>query len=198
MHLDARRQHLVIKGQSRLDQAGSTGSGFGVTDLRLDGTQSAPGLLCRTINLAQGIHLNGITHPGAGAMPLDQLDGIWCHLGLFVGTQQRFGLPLGTRLVDGSAATVAGSTDPLDHRIDTITVALGIRKAFKDNHPQAFTQGRTVGIIRVGFCVSGWRQGRRFAETGVHEDIVKGIDPTGDHHVRTPGGELQRSQIQRT
>ena len=41
--LDRRRQHLVVQGERRLDQSGSTGGGLRVPDLRLDRSERAPG-----------------------------------------------------------------------------------------------------------------------------------------------------------
>ena len=50
--------------------------------------------------------------------------------GIIVGPPQRLGLALGARRVNALELAVAGGANPFDHRIDAVTVALGIIQAF--------------------------------------------------------------------
>ena len=194
--LDRRRQGLMIERQRRLDHTRCAGRGLGMTDLRLDRTQGAPGLRGRAEHLAQCADLDRVTDPGAGPVPFDQLDSFRIHPGLAVGPAQGFALPGRIRFVDGGTTPVTGGADPLDHRVNPVPVPFRVGQPLDDHDAQAFAEGGSVGIPIIGPGVPRRRERGGLAKTGVHEDIVEGIDPPGHHHVAAPGGQLQGRQVE--
>ena len=115
--------------------------------------------------------------------------------GLFVGAAQRLFLAGGVRFVDRRAAAVAGGADAADDGIDAVAVALGVGQALQNDDAQPLAQGGAVAVGIEGAGVAARREGRRFAEAGVHEDVVKGIDAAGDDHVGFARRQLQGGQV---
>ncbi len=76
LHLDRRRQDLVMQGQRRLDETGRARRRLGVADLRLHRSQRAPRPVAArlAVDLRQRRHLGGVADARAGAVRLDQLD----------------------------------------------------------------------------------------------------------------------------
>ena len=162
-----------------------------MADLGFDRTDRTPGNVRFTEDRLQGRDFDGVTDLGAGAVSFDQFNGLRINAALLVGPAQGFLLTGSARLVNRRAATVTRRTDALDDRLDLV-----IRQALDDDNTEALAEGGAIGVIGKRFGVSGRRQGRCLAEAGVHEDIVEGVDATGDHHVRLAGRELHRCQVE--
>ena len=197
LHLDGRRNHLVVQRQGGLDQAGGSGGGLGVTDLRLDRSQAAPGIGRVAVHLAQGAHFDRVAYLGAGAVRLDQPDALGGDAGVSIGVAQRLFLPVGARGVDGVPLAVAGGTHAADDGVDPVAVALGVGQALQHHDAKPLAQDGAVGVDVERLGVAGRGQGRGLAETHVHEDVVEGVDAAGDHDVRLARGELHGGQVQR-
>ena len=77
VHLDRRRQHLVIQGINKFHQTHRASGALGMPDLRLHRSESAPlpvwssGLV---EHAAQPIELDGVADPRAGSVRLHQFD----------------------------------------------------------------------------------------------------------------------------
>ena len=196
LHLDGRRQGLVVERHGRLDQAGSAGRSLGVADLGLDRTDGAPGGIGDAKDFLERRYLDGVSDLGAGAVGFNQLDGLRVDTTLLVGPLQGFLLTGRTWLVDGTCAAVAGGSDPLDDRVNPVAVALGIGQALDDDDPEPLTQGGAVGVDIKWLGMSGRGERRRLAEAGVHEDVVESVDSTGHHHVGLAGGQLEGGQVE--
>src|SRR5262249_55501657 len=89
LDLDRWRQNLVVEGGGVVTPA-RAGGGLGVAELRLDGAESAPGARAAggLVDLGEGGRLGGVADAGAGAVGLDQLDGVGPKAGGAVGAAQ--------------------------------------------------------------------------------------------------------------
>ena len=193
--LDGWGDDLVVQGKGRLDETCRAGSRLGVSDLGLHRTQGAPGGPGLAVHLAQGLDLHGVPHPGAGTVGLDETDTFGGHAGPVVSIVERLFLSAGAGGVDGVPPAVAGGTDPPDHRIDPVSVPLRVGQPLDDHDPQPLTQNRPVGGGVEGFRVAGGGECRGLAEAHVHEDVVKGIDAAGDHHIGLTRGQFHPGQV---
>ena len=185
-----------MQGQGRLDQSRGAGGGLGMTDLGLDRADSARWRIRLAEYLAQGFHFDGVADFGAGAVTLDQADAGRLDGGLLIGSAQGFLLAGRTRFIDGGAAAVARCADSLDHRIDLVAVPFGVGQPFHHQNAEPFAESGAIGIGVEGAGMAGRREGRGLAETGVHENVVKGVNASGDDHVGLARGQFQRSQIE--
>src|SRR5262249_53667594 len=83
LNLKRRRQHFVMKRGRGLDEPGDTGGRFGMSNLRLNRSESAPSLwtLLRPVDLRQRVNFRGIADARARAVRFNQLDRIRRHAG---------------------------------------------------------------------------------------------------------------------
>ena len=100
------------------------------------------------------------------------------------------------RSIDGRSLTVAGSTDGKESGIDPIAISHRIIEPFQDDDSDSFSQYGPVTLAIEGSCIAGGGQGRGLGETHVHEDVVEGVDSTGDHHVASTTVQFQRCQVE--
>ncbi len=101
--LDGRRQHLVVQGHDRLEQPSCSCGSLGVADLGLHRAQSTPLPVFALLGVehqGQSAELCGVARFGAGAVCLDQFDGLGSVAGDVIGSAQGQGLPFGDRCVD--------------------------------------------------------------------------------------------------
>ena len=111
---DRRRQHLLVQGESGLENSSSAGGGLGVTDLALHGPEGDKlvGRLGRRPPLSvlegelESTQFGDVAGLGAGAVGFDQLHGVWGVAGDFVGAAQGHGLSGADRGVDALAASI--------------------------------------------------------------------------------------------
>ena len=198
--LDRRGQRAAVKRHRGFDHAGGAGCGFGVADHRLDRAECAPWFL---VSLELAVHhlqtadFDGVTDLGAGAVGFDELDGTGIDSGGLVGRTQCARLAVGARRVDRVALAVAGRADAADDRVDPVAVPFGVLESFQHDEPETLTEDRAVTVPGERLAVTGGRQRGRFAETHEHEDIVEGVETSGDDHVRAPGLKLEHRQVHR-
>src|SRR5216110_2411308 len=66
--------------------------------------------------------------------------------------------------------------------INMVTILLGIRKLFQDQHTDPFAPHIAIGLGGEGFTVSILRQHTCFARTDMHFGGHEDVDPTDDGH----------------
>ena len=147
-------------------------------------------------DLFERFELGRVADPGAGAVGLDQLDGLRRDARLSVSPAQRQGLAGGAGRVDGLALAVARGADRADHGVDAVAVALGFIEPLEHQHPQPLAQDRAVGpgVERPGLAAG--REGRRLAEAHVDENVVERVDAPGHGEVAPAGGKLEHGQVE--
>ena len=198
--LDGRGQRSAVERHRRFDDAGGAGGGLGVADHRLDRTECAPWFL---IGLELAVHhfqaadFDGITDLGAGAVGLDEFDGAGVDSRGLVGRTQCARLAVGARCVDRVALTVAGRADAANDRVDPVTIAFRVLESFQHDQAQTLAEDRAVTVLGERLAVAGRRQRRCFAETHEHEDVIEGVQTSGNHHVRASRLELEHRQVHR-
>ena len=198
--LDGGWQHPVVEGHHRLEQTGGASGALGVTDLALDRAQLAPLAV-----LASGLledhretsELGGVAGPGAGAMGFDQLDGLGTVTGLPVGPSQGLGLAFGHRGINALRTPVGRRATATDDGVDPVAIALRILQPLEGHHAEPFAEHGAVGLGIEGSTVAAHRQRRGLGEAHEHEDVVHGVDATGDHHVRLAEPQLRQCHRQR-
>ena len=192
-------QHLVMDGHHGLEEAGGAGRCLGMTDLGLDRSKGAPLSILSAALVEyrlQTFELGGVAGFGPGAVSLDQLDCSRAEAGLFVGPPQRPGLTFRYRCVDALGTPVGRGADTTDDCVDLIAVALGIGEPFESDHAESFAKQGSVCLVRERPAIAGEAHGLSLAETHEHEDVVEGIDPSGNDHVRVADLQLADSHGQ--
>ena len=176
--LDRRRQHLMVQGQCRLDQSRGAGCSLGVSDLRLDRSERAPRSIgvCRGVHGSERVELDGVADRRARAVGLDQLHRRRVDPAHRVGVAERPGLSRRAGGVNALRAAVARRADSANHRVDTVTVALGVRQTLEYHHAQTFADYGAVGVFGERPGVPRRRQRLRLAEAHEHEDVVERVD----------------------
>ncbi|ODA69238.1 hypothetical protein APS67_006607 [Streptomyces sp. AVP053U2] len=170
------RQDAVTHGHDHLDDAGDTGGGLGVADVRLDRAehQGTFGVAALAVGGEQGLRLDGVAEGGAGAVRLDGVDvgggqagGLQgalddALLGGAVGGGEAVG---GAVLVDGGAA---------DHGEHGVAVAAGVGEAFQQEHADALGPAGAVGVVGEGLAAAVAGQAALAAE--LHQGAGRGHD----------------------
>ncbi|CDO87822.1 hypothetical protein BN973_02180 [Mycobacterium triplex] len=189
-----------MKRHHRLEQAARPRRTLGVPDLRLDRAECAP-LPVRSSrfveHLAQRGELGGVAGPGAGAVRLDEPHRFRAVAGSGVGAAKGFRLTRRTGCVDALGPAVRRRADAADHRVDPVAVALGIVETLEREHRQPLAEHRAVRLVGEGPAVPAGRQRGDLREAHVHEDVVEGVDSTGDDHVRLTQVQLVQPHLQR-
>ena len=146
------RKAVVFHRQENFDQADHRSAGGGMADMRFG---TAHGTVVLPIGKAaegadQGIGLDRIAQPGAGAVGLDVADlcGDRCRS---AGIQSRSALP-GQSIGGGNAVagTVLVHARATNHAVDGITVGDSIRKPFQDDDAHPLREDRAVGEASKG------------------------------------------------
>ena len=182
--VQARRQHLVVQCQGGLQDAGSTGSGLQVADVRLRRAQRhrARGQPGAGEHLTETGHLHHVADTCARAVRFHQT----AHRGRKPGRRPRAGhrqaLTHRVRRGDALALAVARTGDAAQHRIDTITGALRVGQPLQQEQRSTLAHHEAVGT-----CVE--RAGTRCRECAdlaeLHETggAHVAVDAAGDHRV---------------
>ena len=199
LHLDGRRDDLVVESENRLDEPGRAGGRLGVADLRLDRPEGAPRSVGfrLTEDVDETVQLGPISDARACAMRLDELDGGGRAVSESVGFPQRASLAVGTRRVDRVSLAVARARYRADHRVDPIPVSLRIRQTLENHDAESLAENRAVSVRIEGSCVARRRERGCLRETHVHEDVVEGIDAPRDDHIAASLCELEHAQVNR-
>ena len=107
-----------------------------------------------------------------------------------MGPLYRPSLSLCDRRVDALGAAVRRGADPFDDRIDLVAVRLCALQGFQGHEGQTFTEHSPVRVGGEGSTVTGLGERRGLAEAHIHKDVVHGVRPAGDHHVRVAEDQL--------
>ena len=145
--LDRGRQHAMLQRQDRLDDPRRTSSGLGMSDLGLDRADGTPRPTptCRLIDVQQAGHFGRVANLRSGTVSFDQFNRVRRDTRHTIRVLQTADLPLGLRSVHGVPCAIAGSSDPLQNRVDSIAVPFGVGQAFQDDDANPLTQDRAIG-----------------------------------------------------
>ena len=200
LDLDGGGQHLVVQGHDGLEQACSACCCLGVADLGLHRAQRAPLLVLLGLRIeddGQATELRCIPGRRAGAVGLDHLDGLGAVARDLIGSGDRLGLPFGNGCINALGAAIGAGAHTGDHRVDPVSIALGIVEALEGHHADTLAKHCAVRLVREGPAVSAGAQGRGLAEAHEHEDVVQRVDAAGDHQVRVAHVQLVDRHAQR-
>ena len=189
-----------MQGQRRFDESGSARSSFGVANLRLDRTESAPRSFGFRFaeNVAECGYFHGIADLGAGSMSLHQLHRSGRNPHLFVCSLQSLLLPCRNGSVNCRTLAIAGRANGTDHGINAIPISLGIAEAFQHHDSQPFAENRTIAVFVKRPGIPTWRERGSLAEAHVHEDVVEGIHSPGHRDIHSSGCQLHSREMHRT
>ncbi len=155
------RKRLVLQGQENLEQAGRTGRGEGVADVRLDRSDRALAFLPAGLapQRLEAFGFDGITHSRAGGMALDQIDIAAAPAGLLVGH------PHGPKLTLGAGreqitVNIVGQPDPRDNRVNMISISQGIFEALEHEHARPFADHEPIGSLVQRSSLAARREAR--------------------------------------
>ena len=179
-------EHLVMQRHHDLEETCRAGGRLGVADLALDRSERTPlpvGAVGGVERELESPEFGGVARNGAGAVGLDQLDGVGSVGGLRVRVLERPRLARRDRRVHALGSAVGAGADAVDDAVDVVAVAFGIVETLQRHHADAFAEHRAVGLVGKRPDVLGLGQGRRLRKAHVHEDVVHGVDAPGDHQV---------------
>ena len=155
--LDGGRQRALMQGHDDLKEAAGAGGGLGVTDLALDRAQGAPLTIGATGLIkdgAQAAKLGGVAGLGAGAVGLDELDGLGAIASALVGAAQGLGLARRDRRIDALGAPIGGRAHAAHDGVDGVAVTLRVCQALHGDHADALAEHGAIGLIREGPAVA--------------------------------------------
>ena len=147
-------------------------------------------------DLSQRGELSSITGFGTGAVRFNEPDCFWTVAGSGVGATESFGLTGRTWGIDALGPPIRGRTKATDHGVDPVTVALGVIETLEREHCEPFAQHGAVRLVGEGSAVTTRRQRGDLGEALEHQDVVEGVDSTGDHHVRFTKIELVEPDLE--
>ena len=183
------RQHAVAHGLDDLDDAGDTGGGLGMTEVRLRRAEQqrvcvvAPG----AEDAAQGAGLDRVTENRAGAVGLDVVDGGRIDAGVRVGLTQHLDLRLGVRGGQSVGASVLVHGGAGDDAEDVVAVAAGVRQTLEDEDAGPVGADDAVGVLGEGPDAAGRAEYAQFGEGDGTEGVGEDVHATGDSDGRLPG-----------
>ena len=200
VHLDRGREHFVVEREDRLHQACGPRGRLRVPDLRFHRAELAP----RPVgtrgaeHCGEAAHFRRVPDRRPGSVRFDQFDRVGGDACILVRRLEATDLPFGARCVNRGPLSVGGASDSEELRVDRVAIPLGIREALQDDEADPFAEGRAIAIAIERAGVTARRQRGGLREAGVHEDVVEGVDPAGDHRVRPAALELHRGEVHRS
>ena len=176
-----------------------------MSDVPLEGTHQQRIVFVTTVTQGTGdrAELDGVAHPGSGAVSLQVLDLVRLDPSVLEGTAQHDRLSLLARLHVGAGGSAVVDRAAAHHRVDLITIREGLFQQLENHHGHSIGPSSAIRILAkgLGLPVGCQHAGRRVAHR-VHR-IHQQIGAAGDRQ-RTIGrlqgaaGQVQRHQGRRT
>ncbi len=189
----------VVQGEGGLDEARESRGALGVPDLRLDRAEHArPGLGARVgEHLAEHGEFGTVADDRTGAVRLDETDLGGRDSGIAVGAQERGPLSFGPGCGQAEGAAVAGGADALDHAVDAVAVAFGVREPLEDHAGHALAERDAVGGVVEGPGPAGRREGVHGGEQDEVVDAVVQVGSAAQDDVAAAGDEFLAGHVER-
>ena len=188
LEVQAGCQHLVVQAEHRLEEARGPGRALEVADVGLDRAQrDRPVRRARLAeHVGQAGQLSGIADARRRAVRLDAGGRRRVDTGAVPGALHRQPLPDGVGRRDALAATVAGTGETEQHRVDPVAVALGVRQSLEDEQRGALAHHEPVG---AGVERAGARRRQRADLAELHKPgwVHVVVDAAGDRGVEVAG-----------
>ena len=200
IHIGRRRKRLMPQRERHLDHARRTGRTLRVTDLRFHRTERTPlpaHPVGRRKHVLQRRRLAPVARRRPRAVRLDEPHARGRVAGPLVAALQRHRLAFRPRRIDALRTSVRRRTEPADHRVNRIAVALGVLEPAQRQHPAALTHHRAVRRRRKRPAVPRRRHRGRLAEAHVHENRVQRVHAARDHPVARAQLQLADPHMQR-
>ncbi|GGR19888.1 hypothetical protein GCM10010219_25850 [Streptomyces netropsis] len=195
--VQARGQGFVPQRLHQADQAHHPGRGQGVTEVALDRGQCAVLLPVGVPaeGVGEGVHLDGVAEPGAGAVRHHVLDPARVDAEPLVhGTQQR-GLRRPAGRGDPVRTAVVVDAASLDDGVDPVPVRLRLREALQHHDGDRLAHDHPVGALVEGAAdaVVGQHPGPAgvLEELGGREDV----DARGERGVALAGAQAHAGLV---
>ena len=128
-------------------------------------------------------------------MRFDELDRIRCDSGHTIGVVKTANLSFCLRCIDCVARSVTGCSNSFQDGVNLVAITFGISLSFEDKHADPFAKNRPIRLVRKWPGVPGCRQCGSLAEAHEHEDVIEGVDPSGDNHVAATRPKLQGGKM---
>ena len=116
----------MMQRQGTFDESCCAGSRLGMTNLRLNRSQGAPGIQGLPVHLTQGFNFHCIANFGTGTMGLNKTDTLRGNASPLVGIIKRLFLSSGTGGVNSIASAITGGTYPANDCVYSVTITLRI------------------------------------------------------------------------
>ena len=188
LDVEAGRQLLVVDRHHRLEEAGGSGGGLQVADVRLGRADRhrSRAEVGAAERLADARHLDDVADARRRAVALDHPARLGGQPGVAPSPLHR--QPLTDRIGRGDplAPPVAGATDAAQHGVDAVAVALGVGEPLEHEHAGALTHHEAVGAGVERPCAGG-REGADLAELDEARGAHVAVDATGDGGVVVSG-----------
>ena len=195
--VEARRQHTVVDGQRRLDQAGGAGGRHRVADHRLH--RSEPGPLAvplrRPEEGADGGELGRVARGRRSAVRLDQADGARLDPGGLPRALEAEDLALDARRHQARVPAVARDPRAADDGVDSVAVALGLLEPLENDDADPLAGEQTVGGAVEGPDLLRPGERTELAEHAPEAGRMGEVDGAGDDQVGLPDSELAAGEV---
>ena len=162
--VQAGREHLLVQRHDDLEQAGGAGGGLEVADVGLDRAErDRAGRGTGRRRPRSGAELGGVADAGRGAVRLDRGRRSPGRRRRCPGPLDGEPLPDRVGCGDALALAVAGAAEAEEHRVDPVTVALGVGEPLEHEQRRTFAHDEAVGAGVEGPGAGG-REGTDLAE----------------------------------
>ena len=182
-HIDGVGQHLVVQSQRHLHAAGNTGSQTHMADLALDRADDGLALVALGEGSSGGTCFTGVAGSGAGAVGLQQTDGVHLHTGVCVGAAQRAHLTFLAGSVDALGSAIGGRTGAADHSVDLVAVTLRIGKTLQNHDAHTVTDDHAVCLGIKGSDLTGFGASGGLGEGKVSNGRIVQVGAAHQHHI---------------
>ncbi|NIL87178.1 hypothetical protein RhoFasGS6_04598 [Rhodococcus fascians] len=150
----------VLARQHRFDRSQDSSGCFGVSDVRLDGSD-VERVRLRPVaaqHVVEGTEFDGVPGLGPSSVGLDEGDGAWVDPGIGVGTFEHQSLARASRRHEQvTARSVVAASTACDHGMDRVAVceSVGKRPQKQDTDPFASHKSVSVGVTELAAVVGG-------------------------------------------
>ena len=196
VHVQVRRERLVLQRQHDLEQPRDAGSGLEMADVGLEGPDAQ-----RRAGVAAGVYrrerldLDRIAQRRARPVRLDIVDIGGRHAGPLERGAQHGHLRGAVRGGEAAARPVLVHRAPANHRDDAVAVGLRVRQALEHHHAAAFAPDESVGgrIERLAASIGRQHAGLReqHAVVGRQDEV----DASRNGHPAVAGPQALASQV---
>ncbi len=192
-----RHQHAVLETQQRLQQAGDAGDGQRVAEVGLDGAdRTVPAPLCEPAeDLGEGLHLDRVAEPGAGAVALHVPDPARVDAEPLVHGQHQCGLRRRAGCGEAIGPAVLVGAGRGDDAVDGVAIAHRVGQALEHHDAYALARHEAVRAVVEGPAPAARREHARLAGEDMQLGRIQGGYSPGQGQVGAPVAQRLASEV---